>query len=208
MNVYARTFQGLLQFKRYKRTWAFPREVEALLMSETVEVDRSVLQLYGGMAGFGIRLDMDPATAPHVLGNALYPPFRCKSFDTVIVDPPYSDLKAGIGIQIMAPAICLARRRIWWFHTHWCLKGGLGIKLLRWWTCSPCSMGAPLRILAEYSVSRHPMYCHAVARTGHGNRLPPSVRAYDWSRHFPQPVNRAPLPVQRRLFADDDRRHA
>lgn len=199
MTKYQLTFCGFLQFKSYKRTWAFPRVVERLLQSETVEVGKSVLHLYGGLARFGVRLDMDPLTAPAVLDNALYPPFRCKSFDVVIVDPPYENLVAGMGIQIMAPAVCLARERIWWFHTHWSIGSGLGIKLLRWWACSPCSMGAPLRLLAEYSVTRHPRFCHAVSRTGHGNRLPPALRKYDWSKHFPEPVNRDPEPMQRRM---------
>ncbi len=201
MNVYERTYQGFFQFKRYQRSWAFPREVEQLLMSETVEQGKRTLQLYGGMARFGVRLDIDPATRPHVLGNSLYPPFACKSFDVVIVDPPYTDLKSGIALQILAPAACLARERIWWFHTHWSVGFGLGIKLLRWWTCSPCSLGAPMRILAEYQPTRHPRFCHAVPRTGHGKQLPKELRTYDWTRHFPNPVHRGPIAVQQRMFA-------
>lgn len=199
MNIFERTYQGFIQFKNYKRSWAFPVEIERMLMAETVEQGKSVLQLYGGMARFGVTLDIDPATGPNVIGNSLYPPFRCKSFDTVIVDPPYSDLRSGIALQILGPAVCLARQRIWWFHTCWSVGQALGLKLLRWWTCSPCSLGAPIRILAEYQVTRHPRYCHAVPRKGKYG-LPPAVRRYDWTRHFPHPVNHDPAPVQQRMF--------
>lgn len=201
MNPYERSYQGFIMFKHYQRSWAFPTEIEQLLVSETVEKGKSTLQLYGGMARFGSRLDIDPATRPDVIGNSLYPPFACKSFDVVVVDPPYGDLRSGIGLQILAPAACLARERIWWFHTHWSVGNGLGLRLLRWWSCSPCSLGAPMRILVEYQVTRHPKYCHAVARRGHGKKLPKQLRKYDWTRHFPHPVNREPLAVQQRMFA-------
>lgn len=199
MNVYERAFQGFIACKGYRRTWAFPREVEQILRSETVEKGKRTLQLYSGIASFGLRLDMDPEVQPDVLGNALFPPFRCKSFDVVIVDPPYGSLPGWMGVQILAPAACLARERIWWLHTHWGPGGALGLKLLRWWVVSPCSKGSPLRVLAEFRVTRHPRFCHAVPE--HGRRqLRPAFRKYDWTRHFPHPVNREPAPIQQRMW--------
>jgi hypothetical protein len=84
MRQHESTFQGFLMFKEYRRTWAFPREVEHRLREESVNLGKSTLHLYGGLATFGSRLDADPKTRPDVIGNALYPPFRCKSFDVVI----------------------------------------------------------------------------------------------------------------------------
>jgi hypothetical protein len=198
MNKYERTFQGFLMFHQYRRTWAFPAEVERLLIDETVALGWSTLHLYGGLARFGVRLDVDPVTRPHVMGNALYPPFACKSFDAVILDPPYDDLRSGVALQILAPAVCLARRKIFWFHTHWS-GNALGIRLLRWWACSPCSMGAPTRILAEYAVTRHPKFCIAMPRQGRQS-LAKAARLYDWSRLIPEPRAHAPAPIQARLL--------
>jgi hypothetical protein len=73
MNRYERTYQGFFQFKHYRRSWAFPAEVERILLSETVELGKTVLQLYGGVARFGLRLDIDPATRPDIIGNSMDP---------------------------------------------------------------------------------------------------------------------------------------
>jgi hypothetical protein len=130
-NMYNKTFQGFVFFRDYHRTWSFPREIERIIMDATG--DGSVLHLYGGLARFGTRLDMDPATTPDVVGNALYPPFKCKSFDYVVMDPPYADLKAGVAMNIIIPAACLARKKVFWVHTHWPIRSGLGMRLNRWW---------------------------------------------------------------------------
>ncbi len=200
MNIYDRTYQGFIQFRNYRRTWSFPAEIEHILLENTIALDKTVLHLYGGVATFGTRIDVDPIVRPDVLGNALFPPFKCKSFDVVVIDPPYEDLKSGMALQIIAPAACLARETIFWFHTHWGPGHALGLKIQRWWACSPCSLGAPTRILVEYKVTRHPLYCHAIPRRGHGNKLPLALRKYDWTAHFPNPVKRGPVPAQRRLF--------
>jgi hypothetical protein len=198
MNRYERAFQGFLYCRGYHRTWAFPREVERLLIDETVALGKRTLQLYGGLARFGLRLDMDPVTSPSVLGNALFPPFRCKSFDVVIVDPPYGPLNGFAGTQIVGPAACLARERIWWLHTCWPGCEGF-LRLIRWWTVCPCSKGSPLRILAEFEVTRHPRYCTAIAEHGR-SQLRPQFRKYDWSRHVGRTLRYEPEPVQGRLL--------
>lgn len=195
--MYQDFFQGFVQFKNYKRSWSFPKEIERLLMDETS--DGSVLHLYGGNSRFGVRLDMDPASNPDVIGNALYPPFRCKTFDYVIMDPPYTDLKAGISMSIMTPAGCLARKKVFWFHTHWPLRNGLGLKMSRWWIGSPCSMGSPNRILVEYEVTGHPKTCVGWPRKGR-RRLNSSLGVYDWTHHVPNP-RKKDIPVwQQRLL--------
>lgn len=198
MTRFERTFQGFLYCRNYHRTWAFPREVERLLADESVAIGKRTLHLYGGLAPFGVRLDMDPATHPDVLGNALYPPFQCKSFDVVIVDPPYGKLNGFAGTQIIAPAACLARERIWWIHTAWPGCEGF-LELLRWWTVCPCSKGSPLRLLAEFRPRRHPKYCVAVAERGR-KQLRPMFRKYDWTRFVGHPPRHEKQSIQQRLL--------
>jgi len=179
-----RTFQGFILFRNYRRTWSFPREIERIVMDETGI--GSVLHLYGGLARFGTRLDMDPATSPDVVGNALYPPFKCKSFDYVVVDPPYQDLRSHMALPIIIPAACIARKRVFWLHTHWAIRSGFGLSLSRWWLGSPCSMGSPIRMLAEYKVTGHPKFCNGRPRKGR-KRFNHLMQKYDWSRFVPNP---------------------
>lgn len=189
--MHARSFQGLILFRNYKRTWSFPREIERLIMDETS--DGTVLHLYGGLARFGTRLDMDPLTYPAVIGNALYPPFKCKSFDYVVVDPPYTDLRGGLATIIMTPAACIARKKVFWLHTHHNVRSGMGLKTLRWWLATSATLGSQVRMLVEYSVVGHPPTC--VGYPEHGRKKHRTLLAkYDWSRFVPSP-RRQETPV-------------
>jgi hypothetical protein len=199
MTRYESAFQGFLQFKRYRRSWSFPVEVERLIMDETVALGKSTLHLYGGLARFGTRMDIDPATSPDIIGNALYPPFRCKSWDVVIVDPPYTALPGSMVFQIIGPAACLARERVWWVHSHWSVTSSLGLSLRRWWLGSPCSKGSLVRVIAEYSVTGHPGYCHAVPGRQR-RKLRPEFKRYDWTKYVPTPPRQGRCAVQGRLL--------
>jgi hypothetical protein len=101
--------------------WAFPKDVKELLLRE-IGTD-SVLHLFGGKADFGVRLDMDPSTRPHVMGDAWIPPFAKDSFDVVIMDPPYHGDFRTMSNQktraIFAAAAWIARKYVVWFHTVW-----------------------------------------------------------------------------------------
>jgi hypothetical protein len=107
--------------RRSSNGWAFPQMVRDLLVKECEGL--SVLHLFGGLADFGIRLDMDPLTRPHVIGDAWRPPFAKDSFDVVIMDPPYVGHFASMSNQktraLFAAAAWIARRRVVWFHTVW-----------------------------------------------------------------------------------------
>jgi len=178
-----KTFQGLMTCSAYRRTWAFPAEVEELLRAETAGL--SVLHLFGGQAGWGVRLDSDPATRPQVVGNAFFPPFKCESFDVVLCDPPYKSSN-GLYAYCLVPAACLARRRVWWFSTDALAAWYHGLRLLRWWAVMPSSHG-PLRYLAEFDRTRHPRSCYP--RPGKGARsLPAAIRPYDWRSRIEQPT--------------------
>lgn len=50
-----------------------------------------VLHPFGGMAEYGLRVDVNPDLRPHVIADAHFLPFKAEVFDMVIVDPPYSD---------------------------------------------------------------------------------------------------------------------
>lgn len=101
--------------------WAFPRDVKNLLLTECEGM--SVLHLFGGKADFGTRLDIDPSTKPHVIGDAWLPPFAQGSFDVVVMDPPYVGHFAKMSNQktraLFAAAAWIARTRVIWFHTVW-----------------------------------------------------------------------------------------
>lgn len=170
MNALERGFQGAIVCRGYSRTWAFPKEVAALIERETSSM--SVLHLFGGQAKFGTRLDADRSMKPHVVGNAFYPPFRCGSFDAVVLDPPYTPAFRVVE-SCMIPALCIARRFVWWFAT-WGVGGhGDGQRIRRWWAVLP-SENASLRILAELERVRHPAACHNLSR------LPGQAQRYDW----------------------------
>lgn len=97
--------------------WSFPRAVERRLIEDCA--GKTVLHLFGGQSRFGTRLDVDPATRPHVIGDAWLPPFRRDSFDVVILDPPYIHLSAQMKNGLLRAAAWVARERVVWFSTLW-----------------------------------------------------------------------------------------
>ncbi len=177
MNFIEATFQGAIVCRNYSKTWSFPREVSDLMERETA--GKSVLQMYGGFATFGVRMDADPATRPDIIGNAFYPPLRCESFDVVIVDPPYKSIY-NMPLWSLMPAACIARERVWWFHTHYAGYVN-GMKPRRWWSVLP-SQKAPLRVLIEFERMRHPKLCVPPESW----RCPVEIQPYNWSRDLRQ----------------------
>jgi hypothetical protein len=101
--------------------WSFPREVDRLLR-EMVGA-RSCLHLFGGLARWGTRLDIDPITSPDVMGDAWLPPFDTGTFDVVILDPPYIRLNAQMKNALFQNAAAIAREQVVWFSTTWMASG-------------------------------------------------------------------------------------
>lgn len=97
--------------------WSYPPAVEKLL--RTLTEGRTVLQLFGGLSRWGVTLDIDPTTKPQVLGDAWLPPFRCNSFDVVILDPPYTGINQQMKQVLIRGAAFVARDHVYWFHTQW-----------------------------------------------------------------------------------------
>lgn len=183
MNAVERTFQGVIACRGYRRTWAFPVEVADLLKRETDGM--TVLHLFGGRAGWGLRLDADRATRPDVVGNSFWPPFRCASFDAVICDPPYAMTDSnGAWVQCVGVAGCLARKKVWWFSTDQMGTGFHGLHARRWWAVI-VSPRAPLRYLVEMDRLRHPSACHPIPRKGE-RQFAPALKKYDWRSRMEQ----------------------
>jgi hypothetical protein len=97
--------------------WSFPRPVERLLRELTT--GERVLHFFGGRSRWGVRLDIDTRTKPHVVADAWLPPFVKDSFDVVILDPPYLRFSTREKTQLLKQAAFIAKRRIIWFHTIW-----------------------------------------------------------------------------------------
>ena len=71
----------------------FPQHFEKKLL-RLLEIDpekHKILQPFGGMAEYGIRVDLNPETKPQVLADAHdLNMFEDEIFDLVILDPPYN----------------------------------------------------------------------------------------------------------------------
>src|ERR1700730_3828251 len=97
--------------------WSFPRAVEEILLRELA--GKRVLHLFGGLARFGTRMDIDPITKPDVIGDAWLPPFRENSFDAVVLDPPYERFSCQMTFALCCQASLIAREQVICFHTLW-----------------------------------------------------------------------------------------
>ncbi len=182
--------EGVIVCRGYQRTWAYPREISELLKRETAGF--RVLQLFGGQADWGITIDLDRTLRPSVVGNALFPPFACETFDAVLIDPPYTRASNGVASMLICVAACLARSRVWWFATSAIGTGYHGLRLLRWWAVLPSEHGQ-LRVLAEFERRRHPARgCHPIPR----DRWPKQLGRYNWSQEV---LGQEVLPLKTEL---------
>jgi hypothetical protein len=106
------------QRQRSRRNgWTFPAAVGRHL--RTLTAGKRVCQLFGGIATWGVRLDIDPAVKPHVRGDAWLPPFRKDAFDVVILDPPYTHINQQQKTQLLRQAAFIATEHVIWLHTMW-----------------------------------------------------------------------------------------
>jgi len=76
-----------------KYVGAFPLWFETNLM-QILGFPERVLHPFGGMAEYGVRVDLRPEVEPDVVADAHDLPFEDGSFDCVVLDPPYSDQQA------------------------------------------------------------------------------------------------------------------
>ena len=97
--------------------WSFPPAVDRHLRELTR--GKRVLQMFGGQSRWGLKLDIDPRTRPHIIGDAWMAPFQRDSFDVVILDPPYFHLNAQEKGSLLRQAAFIAHERVIWFHTVW-----------------------------------------------------------------------------------------
>lgn len=97
--------------------WSYPPNVEKLLRKITKGA--TVLQLFGGLSRWGVRMDIDPTVKPDIIADAWIPPFRKDSFDVVIIDPPYAGINQQMKQTLLRGAAYIAKDRVIWFHTMW-----------------------------------------------------------------------------------------
>jgi len=80
--------------KKNKYIGSFPLHFEKKLL-RLLDIDpekHKILQPFGGMAEYGIRVDINPETNPDILADAHnLNMFEDEVFDLVILDPPYND---------------------------------------------------------------------------------------------------------------------
>jgi hypothetical protein len=131
-----------------KNGWSFPPAVRELLLQETQ--GRTVLHLFGGRADFGIRMDVDPATKPHVCADAFLPPFRRDAFQVVILDPPYYRMNRQEIIALLRAAAWIATEHLYWFHTTW-IATHARLPLEQGWLCRVGDQCA-IRTLQKFAV--------------------------------------------------------
>jgi hypothetical protein len=128
--------------------WSFPRKVEKHLQNLTT--GKTVLHLFGGLASWGTRLDIDPLVKPDVLGDAWLPPFAKDSFDVVILDPPYFRMNSQEKVPLLRAATWIAREHVIWFHTLW-ISSAVGLKIEQAWLVHVAD-NALVRCLIVYTV--------------------------------------------------------
>ena len=136
--------------------WSFPLEVEQKIIE--LSAGGTVLHLFGGQSRFGVRLDIDPRTRPDVVGDAWLPPFAERSFDTVVLDPPYHELcREELG-QLMANAAFIARQQAIWLHQIWA-PSQFGLSLERGWVVrvGDSSVVRALQLFRRNSRDVHPV---------------------------------------------------
>lgn len=136
--------------------WSFPMEIEEQIRKLTC--DGSVVHFFGGQAKFGLRMDIDPATSPDVIGDAWLPPFAKASFDSVVLDPPYATLPREELFQLLYQASWVARRRVIWLHQIW-TPSGAGLSLERGWLvrCGDSLVVRCLQVLRKNGREIQPM---------------------------------------------------
>lgn len=71
----------------------FPAFFERKLM-RLLDTPERVLQPFGGLAEYGIRMDIRREVSPDVVGDAHVLPFLDGAFDMALLDPPYSEQDA------------------------------------------------------------------------------------------------------------------
>jgi hypothetical protein len=105
------------RFGNRENGWSFPPGVRELLLNELQ--GKTCVHFFGGRADFGLRIDLDPVTNPDVVADAFLPPFGRNSFDAVILDPPYYEMRREERIALFRAASFVAREHVYWFHTVW-----------------------------------------------------------------------------------------
>jgi len=111
---------------------------------------KRVCHLFGGLATFGCRCDIDATVRPDVLSDAWLPPFVQDAFDVVILDPPYYNINQQMKNQLLRGAAFIAKDSVIWFHTMW-IDADICLTLRRSWLVRVGDM-CSVRVVQEFAV--------------------------------------------------------
>ncbi len=136
------------KFGQRKNGWSFPPAVRELLLQECQ--GSTVLHPFGGNTDFGVRMDIDVNTRPDVVADAYFPPFPRDSFDNVVLDPPYTNVRQQEKMALLWAAAWVARKHVYWFHTTW-LTMDLSLPLVHAWLIRVGDM-CSVRCLQKFEV--------------------------------------------------------
>jgi len=95
----------------FKKTWVWSESEERLYQSLTIG---TTLNLCSGYSELGDeRIDIDKNVKPSIVADVHYLPFKDRSFDTIIIDPPwYGPGNWMDWIRMSSEMIRVARKRI------------------------------------------------------------------------------------------------
>jgi hypothetical protein len=115
---------------RFRRLWTWRKDEEDFYRRQCLG---STLHVCCGKSFLGdVRLDIEATGAANVLGDYRHLPFRDKSFDTVICDPPWAKReRLDAGLSWIFELRRVARRRIVIVHNT--VFSIPGTELLRSW---------------------------------------------------------------------------
>jgi len=133
--------------------WSFPREVDSKI--QEICTGQTVVHFFGGLAKFGMRLDIDPIVKPDIIGDAWLPPFAGASFDVVVLDPPYLSFCREVLFSLLHGAAFVARKRVVWLGHIWA-PSGFGCQLEQSWLVR-CGDSLVVRALQVFRRTDKPM---------------------------------------------------
>lgn len=136
------------KFGERKNGWSLAPAVNELVLQQCQGL--TVLHLFGGRASFGVRMDLDPSTLPHVVADAYFPPFPRDSFDVVFLDPPFTQMHQQEKRALLFAAAWMARKWVYWHHTVW-IDADRGLQLDEWWLIRQGTQCA-IRVLERFAV--------------------------------------------------------